>query len=100
MGRARASRVSVAIVLLSMATGCASEFDRRFAEADQRRAEADRAGAEWLETGKLLEQARELADAGDHDAALSLVEQARFQAEAAIRQAEREAEAWRDRVVK
>ena len=41
-----------------------------------------------------------LAAAGDLDAALALVDKARFQAEAALRQAEYESTAWQDRVIK
>ena len=43
---------------------------------------------------------REAAEQGDTSAALVLVEEARFQAEAAMRQAEYEEDAWRDRVVR
>ncbi len=58
------------------------------------------AGYEWIGTEQLLQQAREAQDAGDIELALELVDKARFQAEAAVKQAEREAEAWRGRVVR
>ena len=48
----------------------------------------------------LLDQARDQAAQGDTDAALALVDKARFQAEAALRQAEFEATAWQERVIK
>jgi hypothetical protein len=64
------------------------------------RAEAAAVGAEWLETGKLLDQASEEAADGNMDVAFSLLDKARFQAEAAIKQAEHEAGAWGSRVVR
>lgn len=103
MALVRASKTAVrmiAVAMLLVAAGCSSDFDRRLAEAEQLREEAAAAGAEWLQTEGLLEQAREAAANGDTQTALSLVAEARFQAEAALRQAEHEAEAWRDRVVR
>jgi hypothetical protein len=90
------------VILATMlaAAGCTTVFEQRLAEAEHLRAEAAAAGAEWLQTGNLLEQAREEAAAGDLDAALALVDKARFQAEAALRQAEYESTAWQDRVIK
>jgi len=80
-------------------SGCASEFDRRYAAADRINADAAAAGAEWLETGKLLDQASEAAADGNMDVAFSLLDKAQFQAKAAIKQAEHEAGAWASRVV-
>ena len=103
MGRARASRFVVALsgVVLSIATAaCASEFEQRFAEADAFRLEAAAQGYEWLETAALLDEAREQVEQGDVATALVLIDKARFQAEAALLQAEREQEAWKGRVVK
>jgi hypothetical protein len=94
-----AKRFLLATTLI-VASGCVSDFEKRFADAEHLRAEADAAGSEWLETGALLEQAREAADQGDVDTALLLVEKARFQSEAAIRQAQHEADNWAERVVK
>ena len=104
MDRARVNRVSMKLLVLAMAviaaSGCATEFDRRYAAAERMQAEASAAGAEWLETGKLLDQASEEAADGNMDVAFSLLDKARFQAEAAIKQAEHEADAWINRVVR
>jgi len=101
MARVRASNLVVAFALALFAVpGCASEFDAQLAAAEQLRAQAAEAGYEWLETANLLEQARDEAANGNLEAATALVEKARFQANAAIKQAEREADAWRERVVR
>jgi hypothetical protein len=68
------------------------------AEAAQRSATELR--AEWLETGGLIEQAREEANLGNLVQAAKLAELARRQSELAVAQAEREAEAWQRRVVR
>ena len=103
MGLARANRTGLALVVLAAAfaaTGCTTTFERQLAEAEQLRLEAAAAGAEWLQTEGLLDEARDEAARGDMDSALALVDKARFQAEAALRQAEHESTAWRDRVIK
>ena len=101
MALARASRRVLAYCgVLLLTAGCASDFERRYDEAESLRAEAAESGYEWIGTGKLLEQAAAAADEGDTETALELAEQARFQAEAALQQAEREKEAWRRRVVR
>ena len=104
MDRARVSRVSRKLLVLATAliavSGCATEFDRRYAAAERMQAEASAAGAEWLETGKLLDQASEAAADGNMDVAFSSLDKARFQAEAAIKQAEHEADAWINRIVR
>jgi hypothetical protein len=100
MGRVRESRVLAAAAVVLLATGCSTGFERRYAEAEQLRLDAAAAGAEWLQTEALLAASREAAEQGDSSEALALVEEARFQAEAALRQAEHESDAWRDRVVR
>lgn len=104
MDRVRVNRASTKLLVLATAmiavSACSSEFDRRYAKAEHLRAEAAAAGAEWLETGKLLDQANEEAAGGNMDAAFLLLEKARFQAETAIKQAEHEAGAWAGRVVR
>jgi len=104
MDRARVSRVSMRLLVLVTAlitvSGCATEFDRRYAAAERLQAEAAAAGAEWLETGKLMDQANKEAAGGNMDAAFSLLDKAQFQAETAIKQAEYEADAWVNRVVR
>jgi hypothetical protein len=101
MARAHASNWTLALALALFAVpGFASEFDVQLAEAERLRAEAAEAGYEWLETAMLLEQARDAAAIGNLDDAIAFVEEAHFQAVAAIQQAEREADAWRKRVVR
>jgi hypothetical protein len=68
------------------------------AEAARLRAVALR--AEWLETEDLIGQARQQASSGHMQTAVGLADLARRQAELAVEQALREAEAWRDRVVR
>jgi len=104
MGRAHASRVLAAICCAALAlaaAGCKrSEFEQRFDEAESLRQQAAAQGHEWIATAGLLEQAAALAADGDAEGALALVEQARFQSAAALEQAEREAAAWKGRVLK
>ena len=103
MGPVRVSRALAAIVgamLLVAMAGCASEFERRYNEAERLHIAAAAKGFEWLATSDLLEQARAEAAAGNEEAALALVERARFAANAALQQADREAEAWKRRVLK
>ena len=100
MGLARASRRLFIASLLLVVAGCSTEFERRYAEAEQLRLDAAAVGAEWLGTENLLRAAIDANEQGDADEALELVEEARFQAEAAIRQAEHESGAWRERVVR
>jgi hypothetical protein len=104
MGRAHASRVLAALCCAALAlaaTGCRkSEFEQRFDEAESLRQQAAAQGYEWIATAGLLEQADELAANGDAEGALALVEQARIQSLAALEQAEREAAAWKGRVLK
>ena len=101
MALARASRRWIACCgVLLLTAGCASDFERRYDEAEGLRVEAAQQGYEWIGTAKLLEQASAAAEAGDTETALQLAEQARFQAEAALQQAEREKDAWQRRVVR
>ena len=102
MDPVRASRAVIALaILLAFAPGARGEdFEVRLEAAEQLRAKAALAGTEWLDTGRLLDEARRAAQEGDTQTAMALVEQARFQAEAAISQAEHEAEAWKRRVVR
>lgn len=103
MAPARASKPGIALAVLAAVfstAGCSTTFERRLAEAEQLRLQAAAAGAEWLQTEALLEQARNEAAAGDLDTASALVDEAQFQAEAALRQAEHESTAWQNRVIK
>ncbi len=104
MDRARVNRVTTRLLVLAAALivspGCSTGFERQFAAAQSLRVEAAAAGAEWLETEDLLNQASEAAARDNMDAAFALLEQARLQAEMAIQQAEHEAAAWASRVVR
>ena len=103
MGQVRASKFVVrccGIVVLVLAAGCQTEFEQRYEEAERLRRQAAEQGFEWIGTAGLLEQAQVQAGAGNNSKALEFVEKARFQADAAIRQAEHEAEAWKSRVVR
>ncbi len=103
MALVRVNKFRPALALLLTAAiaapGCSSLFEQRYAEAERWRQDAAAAGYEWLETKSLLEQAREQEALGNAEAALALLDKARFQAEMAVKQAEHEAEAWRSRVV-
>ena len=90
MARARASNGAVAALLLLAAGIAGLNDDWAYA----------RAVFEWIETGAILQQARESYDTGDIEEALALVRKARFQAEAAIEQAGYEAETWQQRVLR
>lgn len=69
-------------------------------QAEAARRHAAEQGAEWLETGDLIEIARREAGQGNWEQAAALAEQALRQGELAAAQAERESEAWRARVVR
>ena len=104
MARVRASsrvgKLAFLAVLSIGSSACMSVFELEYETADRWRTAAAEAGYEWIETEELLQQAREAHDAGDYELAFELVDKARFQGETALKQAEREAEAWRERVVR
>lgn len=104
MARVRASshvaRLVLPIVLTIGLSGCMSHFEREYEAADRWRIAAADAGYEWIGTEGLLREAEAAHDAGDLDLAFELVDKARLQGEAAVKQAEHEAEAWRSRVVR
>jgi len=58
------------------------------------------AGAEWLQTGALIDQAGHEAEQENWDMAIELAMKAKQQGELAVIQAERESIAWRNRVVR
>lgn len=94
------ARVVLLAALLAGTVACESRFERQYAEAERWRLRAADAGFEWIDTAALLEQARQAQQAGDEETALQLVARARFQAEAAVKQSEYEAEAWQERVIR
>ena len=75
------------------------QFKKSYDKAECLRRAAAVKGAEWLETENLLLLSLEETEEGRWKSALALVEKARFQAEQALRQAEHEAEAWKQRVL-
>lgn len=103
MDPVRVNKLGRNLVLLAsvliVSSGCASKFERELAAAEHLRVEASAVGAEWLETGKLLDQAKEAAARDEMDDANSLLAKARFEAETAIKQAQYEASAWASRVL-
>ena len=74
-------------------------FGQLVNEAECLREAAALAGSEWLKTGELISLARQEAASGNWKAATGLAEKARFQALAALQQAEYETTAWKKRVV-
>jgi hypothetical protein len=72
----------------------------RIQQAEAARRQAAGQGAEWLETGNLIESARREADQGNWEQAAALAERALRQGELAVAQARRESEAWQARVVR
>jgi DNA polymerase III delta prime subunit len=97
--RVSAKLMVMATVFVSL-SGCATEFEKRFAKAERARVIAAEAGAEWLRTEELIKQAETEAARGDMERANSLLKLAQFQAETAIKQAQYEADAWSSRVVR
>ncbi len=89
-----------AICSLSISAATVDEFNAAFAEANETRKMANSLGYEWRDTAKILKQAAEAAEQGDLDKAMKLIEQAKFQSEAAITQANREKDLWVGRVIR
>jgi hypothetical protein len=90
--------IVMAAILVAL-SGCSTEFEKRLAGAERMRVMAADAGAEWIQTEELIEQAKTESARGDTERANSLLELAQFQAETAIKQAQHEAGAWSSRVV-
>lgn len=95
--RTTAQLLSVALLSLSLITGCASTGDTESVLAEQAIAEAKTANAaakaanyEWRDTGKIIKEAEAKLEAGDTATAIELANKAKAQAEAAIAQAEEE----------
>ena len=69
-------------------------------QAESARLQASRAGAEWLRTEQLIEEARRLVAAENWEGAEDIARKAMRQSELALDQAAREEKAWRDRVIR
>jgi hypothetical protein len=67
--------------------------------ADAFRQRAAEAGAEWVDTGSLIQQAEQAVEMKDWQLAMELACRAKQQGELAVEQAARESVAWRERVV-
>ena len=78
----------------------ASDFEKAFEAANKLRLEAASLEFEWSNTEKFLLDAKKTYADGDKEKAMQLVKQAHEESELAIKQAETEADAWKDRVVK
>ena len=77
----------------------AKTVTNELALAEASRQRAAQAGAEWLETSSLIEQAHHAAANQEWTQALALARRATEQGELAVEQAERESTAWRERVI-
>ena len=107
-GMTRAVCVLLAAMLLGAAAAAqsadapltASSVESLIEHAVQTRVQAADMGAEWLETRTLVERAREQLEQGNLEQAASLADRARKQGELAIEQATREANAWKQRVIR
>jgi hypothetical protein len=77
----------------------AEQAERAIEAAEAARKRAAEAGAEWLRTGALIEEARNAAKSEQWQEAFDRAGQARRQADLAIEQAAQESTAWRARVV-
>jgi len=75
-------------------------FEAAYQSAEKAREEAAAAGFEWRDTGKTLAQSKELAEAGDYEAAVELADRAQQESDLAVMQAQTEAENWEQRAVK
>ena len=98
--RTTARLFSVAILSLSLITGCATTTDdeadssslaeQAIADAKAANAEAKAANYEWRDTGKLITEAEAKLAAGDEAGAIALANKAETQANAAVAQAAEE----------
>jgi hypothetical protein len=73
---------------------------QELALAEAARLRAAATGAEWLQTGSLIDQAKQAVEDEEWQLALALARKAKQQGELAIEQAERESVAWRSRVIR
>lgn len=69
-------------------------------QAEMARQSSSQAGAEWLRTGELIEEAHRHAEDGDWQRAEAAARLALRQSELALEQAARESSAWKDRVLR
>ena len=69
-------------------------------QAESARQRASQAGTEWLRTGQLIDEARQLAEAGNWQRADEIARAALRQSELALEQSARESSAWQDRVLR
>ncbi len=97
----------IGLLLLGVATKSdASEsaaekeiYEAAYQAAEETRQQAAAAGFEWRDTAKVLAQSKKRAQAGDFRAAMELVNRAQREAELGVKQAQIEAENWKQRVI-
>ncbi len=65
----------------------ADDVNKLLADAEKNRKQAASLGFEWRDTGKIMKKAKKQLAAGDVEGAMKSAEYARFQGEAAIKQA-------------
>ncbi len=90
----------IMLLVLGLAAGCASTpeesapdqatAEQAIADAKSANAQAKKMGAEWRDTGKIIESAEEALAAGDFAKAIELANEAQRQAENAMAQAKAE----------
>jgi hypothetical protein len=68
-------------------------------EAEELQQAAADAGAEWLQTGSLISEARHQAEQENWGEAIDALSKAKRQSELALAQAEHESDAWKSRVL-
>ena len=118
--KARWLRIALVLLLAATLTACARNDPPEQATAESEQVPTERsesfasilaaaqsaekaaaeAGAEWLQTDTLIDQAGQEAEQENWDMAIELAMKAKQQGELAVKQAERESIAWRDRVVR
>ncbi len=76
-----------------------SSYDAAHAAAVAAMDVATQKGHAWLTSDQLIQDAAKAAEEGDESLAISLADEARIHAELAAIQADKEAQAWRDRVI-
>ena len=97
--------LAVAVVLFGAGQAVAGDPTKAEAESAIAAAEAARAAAaeakyEWTTTGPLIDEAKAALEAGKHADAVALANKAKMQGDAAVSQARREHEGWKQSVVR
>jgi len=89
----------ILLIMSAILTGCVANApveevsDLTVQVAEYKLMQAQQTGGSWINTNNLLEQARAALAAGDHNSALNLARQARFQGETALQQNQQQLDA-------